>query len=38
VSLLVPGPTVAGRKLDGFTGRWLACDGLLVSAVAVPVA
>ena len=35
-SLLVPGPTVGGRKLDGFTGRWLAADGLLLSAIAVP--
>jgi 4'-phosphopantetheinyl transferase EntD len=34
--LLVPGPTVGGRVLTGFTGRWLARDGLLVTAVAVP--
>jgi enterobactin synthetase component D / holo-[acyl-carrier protein] synthase len=33
--LLVPGPVVAGVKLTGFTGRWLARDGLLVTAIAV---
>jgi 4'-phosphopantetheinyl transferase EntD len=33
--LLVPGPVVAGVKLAGFTGRWLARDGLLVTAIAV---
>jgi 4'-phosphopantetheinyl transferase EntD len=31
--LLVPGPVVAGRPLDGFTGRWLARDGLVVTAI-----
>lgn len=35
-SLLVPGPTLGGRKLDGFAGRWLAADGLLFSAVTMP--
>jgi 4'-phosphopantetheinyl transferase EntD len=35
-SLLVPGPTLGGRKLDGFSGRWLAADGLLLSAIAAP--
>ncbi len=35
--LLVPGPTLQGRKLDGFRGRWLCADGLLLSAIAVPV-
>ena len=35
-SLLVPGPTLGGRKLDGFSGRWLAADGLLLSAIAMP--
>jgi 4'-phosphopantetheinyl transferase EntD len=34
--LLVPGPTLGGRKLDGFSGRWLASDGLVLSAIAVP--
>jgi 4'-phosphopantetheinyl transferase EntD len=37
-SLLVPGPTLGERKLDGFTGRWIASGGLLLSAVAVPAA
>ena len=35
--LLVPGPVVDGRELRGFDGRWLASDGLLATAVAVPV-
>ena len=34
--LLVPGPTVAGRELTGFTGRWLVADGLVVTSIAVP--
>jgi 4'-phosphopantetheinyl transferase EntD len=34
--LLVPGPTLHGRHLDGFNGRWLAAEGLLLSAIAVP--
>jgi 4'-phosphopantetheinyl transferase EntD len=34
--LLVPGPTLGGRKLDGFRGRWLAAEGLLLSAIALP--
>jgi len=25
------------RKLTGFTGRWLACDGLVPTAITVPV-
>jgi 4'-phosphopantetheinyl transferase EntD len=33
--LLVPGPTLQGRRLDGFSGRWLCADGLLFSAVAL---
>jgi enterobactin synthetase component D / holo-[acyl-carrier protein] synthase len=33
--LLVPGPTLHGRHLDGFRGRWLAADGLVLSAIAV---
>jgi 4'-phosphopantetheinyl transferase EntD len=33
--LRVPGPTVGGRVLTGFTGRWLARDGLLLTAVAL---
>jgi 4'-phosphopantetheinyl transferase EntD len=35
--LLVPGPTLWGHQLDGFSGRWLAADGLLLSAIALPV-
>ncbi|MFF1416205.1 4'-phosphopantetheinyl transferase [Streptomyces sp. NPDC058280] len=35
-ALLVPGPTVAGIPLTGFTGRWRVGDGLAVTAVAVP--
>jgi len=34
--LLVPGPTLDGRTLDGFAGRWIAAEGLLLSAIAVP--
>ena len=34
--LLVPGPTVAGRELTGFTGRFLADEAQLVAAIAVP--
>lgn len=33
--LLVPGPEVAGRKIEGFTGRWLVADGLVITAIAV---
>ncbi|MEU1689993.1 4'-phosphopantetheinyl transferase superfamily protein [Micromonospora sp. NPDC005707] len=37
--LLVPPPTLAdGRPLTGFTGRWLARHGLVLAAIAVPVA
>ena len=35
-SLLVPGPTLDGRQLDGFSGRWIAAERLLLSAIAVP--
>lgn len=34
--LLVPGPVVEGRRLGGFEGRWLAAEGLVLSAIAVP--
>jgi 4'-phosphopantetheinyl transferase EntD len=34
--LLVPGPIVDGRRLEGFSGRWLAAKGLVLSAIAVP--
>lgn len=32
--LLVPGPTVRGEQLLGFRGRWVACDGLILTAIA----
>ncbi len=38
VRLLVPGPVLAGRELTGFSGRWLARDGLVITSVAVPAA
>jgi 4'-phosphopantetheinyl transferase EntD len=34
--LLVPGPLLAGRRLTGFAGRWLARHGLVLTAIAVP--
>ncbi|SDI30246.1 4'-phosphopantetheinyl transferase EntD (siderophore biosynthesis) [Sinosporangium album] len=37
-SLLVPGPVVAGEALAGFEGRWLARDGLVITAIAHPAA
>ena len=33
--LLVSWPPAAGLSLPGFTGRWLARDGLIVTAVIV---
>jgi 4'-phosphopantetheinyl transferase EntD len=33
--LLVPAPTVNGSPLVGFAGRWLACDGLILTAITV---
>jgi 4'-phosphopantetheinyl transferase EntD len=36
--VLVPGPMLAGRRLTGFTGRWLVCDGLVLTAIALTVA
>ena len=33
--LLVDGPRVHGRSLTGFSGRWLAENGLVVTAIAV---
>lgn len=32
---LVPGPLIAGRPLAGVSGRWLARDGLVVTAITV---
>ena len=37
-ALLVPGPTVGGRRVTHFDGRWNARDGLVASAVTVPQA
>jgi 4'-phosphopantetheinyl transferase EntD len=34
--LLVPGPEVDGRELTAFDGRWLARDGLILTAISVP--
>ncbi len=33
--LLVPGPVVGGRHVEGFDGRWAVRDGLLATAIAV---
>jgi 4'-phosphopantetheinyl transferase EntD len=33
--LLVPGPTLAGLPLEGFSGRWLVRDGLVLTAIAL---
>ncbi|MEA2396479.1 MAG: hypothetical protein QOK25_35 [Thermoleophilaceae bacterium] len=33
--LLVPGPEVGGRPLSGFAGRWMAGDGLVITAIAL---
>ncbi|MFJ4781628.1 4'-phosphopantetheinyl transferase [Streptomyces sp. NPDC088762] len=34
--LLVPGPTVDGTRLTGFSGTWMARRGLLITAIALP--
>ncbi|MFJ8313712.1 MULTISPECIES: 4'-phosphopantetheinyl transferase [unclassified Streptomyces] len=34
--LRLPGPLVAGARLDAFSGRWLARDGLVATAVCLP--
>jgi 4'-phosphopantetheinyl transferase EntD len=36
--LLVPAPVVGGAALAGFAGRWLARDGLILTAITMPVA
>jgi 4'-phosphopantetheinyl transferase EntD len=36
VQLLVPGPTIVDHRLAGFAGRWLAREGLVLTAIAVP--
>lgn len=35
VRLLVPGPTLAGRALTRFDGRWLIGNGLVITAITV---
>jgi 4'-phosphopantetheinyl transferase EntD len=35
-ALLVPGPTVGGRRLAHFDGRWTARNGLVATAITVP--
>ncbi|GAA0326684.1 4'-phosphopantetheinyl transferase superfamily protein [Actinoallomurus spadix] len=35
-ALTVPPPQVDGRPLTGFTGRWLARKGLVLTAISVP--
>ncbi|MFF9281300.1 4'-phosphopantetheinyl transferase family protein [Streptomyces griseosporeus] len=34
--LLVPGPTVAGRRVPAFEGRWTVQQGLVATAIALP--
>lgn len=34
--VLVPGPVIAGRELRSFHGSWLAADGLVMAAIALP--
>jgi 4'-phosphopantetheinyl transferase EntD len=34
--LLVVGPRVGGRRLTGFSGRWLVDHGLILTAIVVP--
>jgi 4'-phosphopantetheinyl transferase EntD len=36
--LQIPGPTVHGRVLDRFTGRWQVLDGLILATIVLPVA
>lgn len=36
VRLLVEGPVIAGSPLAGFGGRWLAQDGLILTAITAP--
>ena len=35
--LLIPAPTVGGSPLRGFSGSWLAGDGLILTTIAPPV-
>jgi 4'-phosphopantetheinyl transferase EntD len=34
--ILIPAPVIGGSPLTGFAGRWLASDGLVLTAIAVP--
>lgn len=34
--VLVPGPVIDGRELRSFHGSWLAVDGLVMAAIALP--
>jgi 4'-phosphopantetheinyl transferase EntD len=34
--LLAPGPMLAGREVTTLSGRWLVCNGLVATAIAVP--
>jgi 4'-phosphopantetheinyl transferase EntD len=36
--LLVPGPQLGGQEVTRFDGRFLACDGLIVTCIAIPAA
>lgn len=33
--LLVPGPSIGGRELTGFTGRWLVRGGFILAAISL---
>jgi 4'-phosphopantetheinyl transferase EntD len=35
--ILVQGPRLGGRELRRFSGNWLAADGLVMAAIAIPV-
>ncbi|RSM90551.1 4'-phosphopantetheinyl transferase [Kibdelosporangium aridum] len=36
--LMVPGPVIAGEQVDGFSGKWIVGNGLVITAIAIPVA
>ncbi|SMD19487.1 4'-phosphopantetheinyl transferase family protein [Kibdelosporangium aridum] len=35
--LMVPGPVIAGERVDVFNGKWIVGDGLVITAIAIPV-
>jgi 4'-phosphopantetheinyl transferase EntD len=35
VRLLLVGPVVDGRRLSGFSGTWMVCEGMLLTAIAM---